>query len=933
MMSKDALNVCHLNVNHLYNKVPGVAHLINTQNDTVHIMGITESMLDERMDNENLAIMNYSVIRRDAFYDRHRGIAVYINNTIYRSIKRRTDLEIKEVESIFLEIEYKKSDPSLICILYRNPDEPADWRDHFENMISNISYDKYSLQILGDFNIDLNKPHLLWKSTVMQLGLEQLVKENTRVNHISQTMIDHIYTNNKANIIDSKVIKTGISDHFAIYFSFRQQIVKRTIKGHTCIKYRCYKRFDANYYTAELSQVPFKEIYNITEPNLAIEHLSNLLTNVIDRHAPLKSKRVKHPNTPPWLSNETLRAMDLRDLYDSQNDSENYRKQRNKVNTMVETDRKAYFDKLLIDEKDTATIWKAMNSITNASQKKRNHQNIEIEPDTINDFFLNLANSILTPEVRNASEKYECPQELVNHCSKSKENFSIPYLTVLDVGKLITNLKNSKSLGPDNIPVYLLKLSLPFIVEELTYIYNLCIDKCIFPKVLKEAKVIPLPKSKETKEPQNFRPISLLPVLSKPFEKHIHKHMYSHLQQFDLIQSHQSGFRPKHSCQTALTRLVDSWLTSINNKQLIGSVFLDFKKAFDLVNHEILLQKLSYYFPKSPIIYLMNSYLTDRYQFVYLNGKQSNTKLVQNGVPQGSVLGPLFFLMYINDLPLHLNDNIENDLFADDASLHTSHTQIDIIQNNLQDSLDKASEWCSKNSMIIHPEKTKSMVITTRQKRQLDHPTLNLKLGETDIEQVDDHKILGLTIDSNLTWNIHIESLIKRISRNIFLLTKLKKYTTTKNLKLFFDAQIMSYINYASTIHDGCSQDTFINVNAIHRKAVRHLINNPEQQTDEKLKTLNILPLAKQYEYNKIVLVHKIYHEMTPSYLNNLIRKAPNRYHSKSLILPLPRIDLFKNSLSFSGAALWNALPNELKAISSLKSFKTKLLKHLHEIA
>ena len=125
----------------------------------------------------------------------------------------------------------------------------------------------------------------------------------------------------------------------------------------------------------------------------------------------------------------------------------------------------------------------------------------------------------------------------------------------------------------------------------------------------------------------------------------------------------------------------------------------------------------------------MNSYLTDRYQFVYLNGKQSNTKLVQNGVPQGSVLGPLFFLMYINDLPLHLNDNIENDLFADDASLHTSHTQIDIIQNNLQDSLDKASEWCSKNSMIIHPEKTKSMVITTRQKRQLDHPTLNLNLG------------------------------------------------------------------------------------------------------------------------------------------------------------------------------------------------------------
>ena len=136
----------------------------------------------------------------------------------------------------------------------------------------------------------------------------------------------------------------------------------------------------------------------------------------------------------------------------------------------------------------------------------------------------------------------------------------------------------------------------------------------------------------------------------------------------------------------------------------------------------------------------------------------------------------------------------------------------------------------------------------------------------------------------------------------------------------------MSYINYASTIHDGCSQDTFMNINGTHWKVVRYLITNPDQQTDEKLKSLNILPLAKQYEYNKIILVHKINHEMTPSYLNNLLPKAPHKYHMKSLILLLPRIDLYKNSLSCSAAALWNALPNELKQIPSLKSFKTKLL-------
>ena len=138
--------------------------------------------------------------------------------------------------------------------------------------------------------------------------------------------------------------------------------------------------------------------------------------------------------------------------------------------------------------------------------------------------------------------------------------------------------------------------------------------------------------------------------------------------------------------------------------------------------------------------------------------------------------------------------------------------------------------------MVIHPAKTKCMIMTTRQKQQLTHPKLNLKLGSTLIEQVESHKMIGLTIDSHLTWNLNIEALIKRISKNIFLLTKLKRYATAKNLKLFFDAQIMPNINYASNIHDGCSQDTFININATHRKSVRHLINDSELETDEKFK-------------------------------------------------------------------------------------------------
>ena len=450
---------------------------------------------------------------------------------------------------------------------------------------------------------------------------------------------------------------------------------------------------------------------------------------------------------------------------------------------------------------------------------------------------------------------------------------------------------------------------------------------------MKEAKVIPLPKTKDTTHPQNLRPISLLPILSKPLEKHIHKHLYEHLERHGLINKYQSGFRPKHSCHTALVNLIDSWLTAINENELIGTVFLDFKKAFDLVNHDILLKKSELYFPNSATQELIKSYISNRYQYVYLNGNKSNRKLIKSGVPQGSVLGPLFFILYINDLPFHINKDTKHTLFADDASLYAMDVKLPDINNYLQDSINKVISWCKRNSMVIHPEKTKCMIITTRQKRQLEPLHLNIKIGSSTIEQVKHHKMLGFYIDSDLTWNHHIETLIKRISRSIFLLTKLKKYTAKDNLKLFFNAHIMSHINYASSLYDGCSKDTFKKLNSIHRRAIKHLHHQHGQSTDDKLKVLQILPLTKQLEYNKLIVTHNIYNGRTPTYLNNLIKKTAERYASMNLLAPTPRIDLYKTSLAYSGTELWNKLPIEIRKITSRNTFKKSLLKHLLKAA
>ena len=265
-----------------------------------------------------------------------------------------------------------------------------------------------------------------------------------------------------------------------------------------------------------------------------------------------------------------------------------------------------------------------------------------------------------------------------------------------------------------------------------------------------------------------------------------------------------------------------------------------------------MLIKLHEYFQEAPQLKLIKSYLTDRYQFVFVNGKTSVKKKIKSGVPQGSVLGPLFFLIYINDLPLNLhlhplhpNTNTTNELFADDASIHTTSKDINLINKGLQLSINQAEEWCNENSMVIHPDKTTSMIIATRQKHQLTKPQLTLSIGNKTIKQVKSHKMLGIHIDAELNWQTQIQHLTKRLSKNVFLLSKLRKFADPEHLKLFFDAHIMSHLNYSSTVWDGCCKDTFSNINRLHRRAIKIISLMQNTTTEIKMSQLNIISLSK----------------------------------------------------------------------------------------
>ena len=312
----------------------------------------------------------------------------------------------------------------------------------------------------------------------------------------------------------------------------------------------------------------------------------------------------------------------------------------------------------------------------------------------------------------------------------------------------------------------------------------------------------------------DYRPKSLLPVLSKLFEKHMHVQLNHYLEREKNktktlhIHPFQSGFWCKHSCSTALVRLTHSWLTAMNRSEASGVIFLDLKKAFDLVDHYIMMYKLGWYLRNSSSL----SYLEGRTQRVFLHGSYSSEGSVKFEVPQGSVLGPILFSIFINDIPLHVtNISVACDMLADDTTLHKSGEDIIQVEHTLEESLDQVSYWCGNNSKVINPKKTHSMTIATRQKHQLLPLSLDLLLHGVRVEQVAEHR---------LRWDTQTDTLCKTLSKRVFLLSKVHCWHWYfKNvLQFFFNAHIKSHIDYASVVWGGCSDALKKRLNSLLRR-------------------------------------------------------------------------------------------------------------------
>ena len=329
--------------------------------------------------------------------------------------------------------------------------------------------------------------------------------------------------------------------------------------------------------------------------------------------------------------------------------------------------------------------------------------------------------------------------------------------------------------------------------------------------------------------------------------------LMSYLNQHQLLTQKQSGFRSGHSTETSLIHMPDNWLQAINDGKIVGCVLVDFRKAFDLVDHNLLLQKLKHYKIKDLSLSWFDSYLHNRTQQVTVNTSQSKAESIRSDVPKGSILGPLLFLIFINELPLFLKDAVCSvDLYADDTTLYEIGFDKDVLENNLQHALNLLTTWCLENGMVINIDKTKLMSISSRQKRtNMKDSNLTLVYDNFDLQVTSCEKVLGVNIDDNLTWTNHFQYVTKKISTNLWLLFQIKSYLPLKHRMIYYNAYIKPHLEYCCVIWGNSFNSNMYKIEKLQRRACKIILGKDYTSLDDARRQLNML------SFDELVFINK----------------------------------------------------------------------------
>ena len=447
---------------------------------------------------------------------------------------------------------------------------------------------------------------------------------------------------------------------------------------------------------------------------------------------------------------------------------------------------------------------------------------------------------------------------------------------------------------------------------------------------MKVAKVIPIYKGNSRQFVSNYRPISLLPIFSKIFEKLMYNRLIKFISKSEIIIPDQFGFQKNKSTEMAVNAITNQIINSFENKESAYCIFLDFAKAFDTVNHELLINKMEYYGIRGMPLEWFRSYLNNRQQYTEIDDTLSNIDSIKCGVPQGSILGPLLFLLYINDI-VNTTSILNFFLFADDTTIFFSSKLTSSIENTINKELGKVNNWLNSNKLSLNTDKSCYLNFSLLHRNS----DINLKIANKTLEKKTVTKYLGVLIDDKLSWKNHIHSINIKLRKGIGMLYKLKEFVTLSTLKSLYYSLIFPYLDYNILNWSSTPPSNLTCLELSNKKAVRIILSkNKHEHALPIFKELNILPLQEFIKLRRASYMWKLKNGILPVTLSKCFQKnnseISRRIFPNSYILPYPRLEYAKRHINYSGVILWNTEINDsLKQSTSMKTLKNEYHKQL----
>jgi len=927
---ENCLSIIHCNIRSIRQKLD----YIRDNFTDFDILCFTETHLDAAVSDEFLSLTDsYDSLYRKDRTNHGGGILVYINTNLIH--KRMHELETFCPESVWINISVK-NEKFLIGTFYSPKTSDPTFFTNFNKNIERALELSSNVIILGDLNEDLLNPTLRkLKDVIVLNSLQNTITEATRQN----SLLDPVLIPIDMKYIDSGIIQnpSEISDHCATYihipFPYEvKQTFERTIY--------LYKKADFQSLNDKISSFDWQMLTKGTV-NEATEYFVKTFLDFVGSCIPQKKVLVR-PDDKPWFDSELRKFCRRRDRLKKQaiktgktSHIHKYKEIRNKVNNMKKHAKQNFFNTLEINlenlcTNDKKSFWHIIKFFVKNNDCSGNipplctvsdsgeishHLTNQEKSDCLNNYFASIST---------VNDEYASLPEFTAKTNNCLSDISISENEVEDV---ILTLNLNKASGPDLVSHKMLKGVAKSISKPLAVIFNRSITESLFPDCWKIANVVPIFKKGEKTSVTNYRPVSLLSCCGKLFERVVFKHMYNFFLENNLLYKYQSGFLPNHSTTFQLIDIFHHICQSFDNKQFSCMVFCDISKAFDRVWHKGLLFKLKQNGINGALLNWLENYLTNRQQRVVIQSAVSNTKRITAGVPQGSVLGPLLFLIYVNDISDSLLSLTR--LFADDSSLFYSASNITDIEGIINHDLRLLSHWAKQWLVSFNPNKTEAILFSLKATERIP----NLIFDNTIIQFVENHKHLGVTLNYKGQWHAHIDNILQSASKVVGLMRKLKFILNRKSLNQIYLSYIAPIMEYSCIVWDGCSDGCADSLQKLQNEAARIVTGLTRSVSLANLyRECGWQHLGSRREAQKLYFMYKVSHNMIPSYISDLIPSTvqeTNQYplrNSENIRAPFCRTVISQKSCIPSSIGLWNNTDTDVRNASSLSAFRSRII-------